>query len=92
MAVDRSVSALDATTSLSLASVRRDGRPHVVPLWFIGDGETIVASSKPHALALVGRTRLDRPRLRASNRRTDDRRSLTLYGAPRLRIERDPRP
>lgn len=49
MAVDRSVSALDATTSLSLASVRPDGRPHVVPLWFIWDGETIVASSKPHA-------------------------------------------
>jgi hypothetical protein len=70
MAVDRSVSALDATTSLSLASVRRDGRPHVVPLWFIGDGETIVAFSKPHALALVGRTRLDRTRLRASNRRS----------------------
>ncbi len=49
MSVDRSASALDATTSLSLATVRPDGRPHVVPLWFIWDGDTIVAFSKPHA-------------------------------------------
>ncbi len=49
MAVDRSVWALEATTPLSLATVRPDGRPHVVPLWFIWDGETIVAFRKPHA-------------------------------------------
>ena len=32
-----------------LSSVQRDGRPHLVPLWFHWDGETIVAFSKPHA-------------------------------------------
>ena len=32
-----------------LSSVQRDGRPHLVPVWFIWDGEQIVAFSKPHA-------------------------------------------
>lgn len=32
-----------------LSSVQRDGRPHVVPVWFLWDGERIVAFSKPHA-------------------------------------------
>jgi len=32
-----------------LSSVQRDGRPHVVPVWFHWDGERIVAFSKPHA-------------------------------------------
>ncbi|HEX7172111.1 MAG TPA: pyridoxamine 5'-phosphate oxidase family protein [Candidatus Limnocylindria bacterium] len=32
-----------------LSSVQRDGRPHVVPVWFHWDGEQIVAFSKPHA-------------------------------------------
>lgn len=32
-----------------LSSVRADGRPHVVPVWFHWDGEQIVAFSKPNA-------------------------------------------
>jgi PPOX class probable F420-dependent enzyme len=32
-----------------LSSVRRDGSPHLVPVWFHWDGEQVVAFSKPHA-------------------------------------------
>jgi PPOX class probable F420-dependent enzyme len=32
-----------------LSSIQRDGRPHVVPVWFHWDGERIVAFSKPCA-------------------------------------------
>jgi PPOX class probable F420-dependent enzyme len=32
-----------------LSSVRPDGRPHLVPVWFHWDGEQIVAFSKPNA-------------------------------------------
>jgi PPOX class probable F420-dependent enzyme len=49
MAIDRGLAPLETAGSLSLATVRPDGRPHVVPLWFIRDRETIVVFSKPHA-------------------------------------------
>ena len=32
---------------LWLASVRPDGRPHLVPVWFLWEGETILIFSKP---------------------------------------------
>jgi PPOX class probable F420-dependent enzyme len=32
-----------------LSSVRPDGRPHLVPIWFSWDGESILIASKPHA-------------------------------------------
>ena len=32
-----------------LSTVRDDGRPHLVPVWFHWDGEQIVAFSKPRA-------------------------------------------
>lgn len=32
-----------------ISSIQRDGRPHLVPVWFHWDGERIVAFSKPHA-------------------------------------------
>src|SRR5947209_11379832 len=32
---------------LWLSSVRPDGRPHLVPVWFLWDGETILIFSKP---------------------------------------------
>jgi PPOX class probable F420-dependent enzyme len=32
-----------------LSSVQRDGRPHLVPVWFHWDGAQIVAFSKPNA-------------------------------------------
>jgi PPOX class probable F420-dependent enzyme len=32
-----------------LSSVGADGSPHVVPIWFSWDGETVLIASKPHA-------------------------------------------
>lgn len=32
---------------LWLASVRPDGRPHLIPVWFLWEGETILLFSKP---------------------------------------------
>jgi PPOX class probable F420-dependent enzyme len=32
-----------------LSSVRPDGAPHLVPIWFSWDGETILVASKPYA-------------------------------------------
>jgi PPOX class probable F420-dependent enzyme len=32
-----------------LSSVRPDGRPHLVPIWFSWDGEAIIVASKPGA-------------------------------------------
>src|SRR5438552_19028464 len=31
-----------------LSTVRPDGRPHLVPVWFLWDGETILIFSKPN--------------------------------------------
>lgn len=33
---------LSGTRTASLATVRADGRPHVVPIWFVLDGDSIV--------------------------------------------------
>lgn len=33
---------LEGTRTGKLATVREDGRPHVVPVWFVLDGDTIV--------------------------------------------------
>ena len=32
-----------------LSSVRPDGRPHVVPIWFSWDGGQVLIASKPNA-------------------------------------------
>jgi PPOX class probable F420-dependent enzyme len=32
-----------------LSTMRPDGRPHIVPVWFTWDGESITFYSKPHA-------------------------------------------
>jgi len=32
-----------------LSSVQSNGRPHLVPVWFIWEGDRILAFSKPHA-------------------------------------------
>jgi PPOX class probable F420-dependent enzyme len=40
---------LDTATTLSLATVRPDGQPHVIPLWFLRDGDALVVLTKPHA-------------------------------------------
>jgi PPOX class probable F420-dependent enzyme len=41
--------ALAAGDVVWVGSVRPDGTPHVVPIWFVWDGETILVFSKPHA-------------------------------------------
>lgn len=51
-----------------LSSVQRDGRPHLVPVWFHWDGERIVAFSKPHA--------------RKVNNLRDDPRVMLAVGTP----------
>jgi len=33
-----------------LSTVREDGRPHLVPVWFSWDGERVVVASKPDAV------------------------------------------
>ena len=33
---------LQGTRTGKLATVRKDGRPHVVPIWFILDGDTLI--------------------------------------------------
>ena len=48
------------TRTGKLAIVRKDGRPHVTPIWFVLDGDDIVfmthhTSSKAHALRRDGR-------------------------------------
>lgn len=42
--------AFDRYHVAALASVTSDGRPHVVPLWFVWDGAAFVMYSKPGAL------------------------------------------
>ena len=44
--------ALRGCAVLWLSSVGADGRPHVVPAWFVWDGERIVLFSKPNARKL----------------------------------------
>ena len=41
--------ALHRDPVLWLSSVSNDGHPHLVPLWFVWDGDQIVAFSKPNA-------------------------------------------
>ena len=38
------------TRTGKLATVRKDGRPHVVPIWFTLDGDTIVFTTGEHAV------------------------------------------
>src|SRR5947209_1501553 len=41
---------LYGTRTGKLATVRKDGRPHVVPIWFTLDGDTIVFTTGEHAV------------------------------------------
>ena len=36
---------LQGTRTGKLATVRRDGRPHVVPIWFLLDGDDVVLTT-----------------------------------------------
>ncbi|HEX7346162.1 MAG TPA: pyridoxamine 5'-phosphate oxidase family protein [Candidatus Limnocylindrales bacterium] len=40
---------LETEPVIWLSSIRQDGAPHIVPTWFVWDGETIIIRSKPHA-------------------------------------------
>jgi PPOX class probable F420-dependent enzyme len=40
---------LETEPVIWLSSTRPDGAPHLVPTWFVWDGEAIVIRSKPHA-------------------------------------------
>lgn len=53
----------EGTRTAKLATVRADGRPHVVPVWFLLDGETVVFTTgadsvKGRSLARDGRVAL----------------------------------
>lgn len=56
---------LDRARTASLATVREDGRPHVVPIWFDLDGETVVFTTW-------------RESVKARNIRSNDRVSLCI--------------
>jgi PPOX class probable F420-dependent enzyme len=40
---------LETEPVIWLSSIRQDGAPHLVPTWFVWDGESILIRSKPHA-------------------------------------------
>lgn len=40
---------LETEPVIWLSSIRQDGAPHLVPTWFVWDGESIVIRSRPHA-------------------------------------------
>ena len=40
---------LDTEPVVWISSVRPDGAPHLVPIWFTWDGESLLVFSKPHA-------------------------------------------
>jgi PPOX class probable F420-dependent enzyme len=40
---------LESEPVVWLSTVKPDGTPHLVPIWFSWDGETVLIASKPHA-------------------------------------------
>ena len=54
---------MEGTRTAMLATVRKDGRPHVAPIWFVLDGDDIVFNTgrdtvKGHAIRRDGRVAL----------------------------------
>ena len=41
---------LHGTRTAKLATVRKDGRPHVVPIWFTLDGDTLIFMTGEHTV------------------------------------------
>ena len=68
LAADRVRRFLETEPVLWLSSTRADGAPHLVPSWFVWDGEAIVMVSKPGAV-------------KVRNLRTDPRAMLALGNA-----------
>lgn len=56
---------LQGTRTGKLATVRKDGRPHVVPIWFTLDGDTLIFTTGEHSV-------------KAANMRRDARVSLCV--------------
>ena len=44
---------LEQESVLWLTATTSDGRPHIVPVWFVWDGEAILVFSKPHAVKVA---------------------------------------
>ena len=40
---------LDCESVIWLSTVRPDGRPHLIPIWFLWDGQAVLFASKPSA-------------------------------------------
>lgn len=68
LAADRVRRFLETEPVMWLSSTRADGAPHLVPSWFIWDGEAVVMVSKPGAV-------------KVRNLRTDPRAMLALGNA-----------
>ncbi len=56
---------LEGTKTAKLATVREDGRPHVVPIWFVLDGDNLLFTTSE-------------PSVKAKNMKRDPRVSLSV--------------
>ena len=59
-----------------LATVRPDGRPHLVPVWFFWDGETITIYSEPNNQKL--RNLQQNPNVSLALKRPDERDDVVI--------------
>jgi PPOX class probable F420-dependent enzyme len=51
---------LDREAIVWLSTVRPDGRPHLIPIWFLWDGDAVLFASKPQACKVANlRSRAD---------------------------------
>lgn len=51
---------LDREAVVWLSTVRPDGRPHLIPIWFLWDGDAVLFASKPQACKVANlRSRAD---------------------------------
>ena len=51
---------LDREAVVWLSTVRPDGRPHLIPIWFLWDGHAVLFASKPQACKVTNlRSRAD---------------------------------
>jgi PPOX class probable F420-dependent enzyme len=80
---------LETEPVIWLSSIRPDGAPHLVPTWFVWDGETIVIRSKPEA-PKVRNLRHD-PRAMLALGDADDDFDVSLLEA-RAAVAADPEP
>ncbi|HEV2655078.1 MAG TPA: pyridoxamine 5'-phosphate oxidase family protein, partial [Ktedonobacteraceae bacterium] len=61
---------LRSDTTIWLTTVRRDGRPHTVPVWFLWDGATFLIFSQPDNLKI--RNLRNNPNVTLALDNTDD--------------------